>query len=164
MAYDYKLIHTQLDRGVLWATFDHPPTNLIDRFLFRELLAFLREVEADDAVLVVVLQSANPDFFLAHFDVEILLRIPIDQPPQRRQRNDFLVACERVRTMPKVTIAKIAGRVGGGANELVASCDMRFGALDRAIVNQVEVGLGLMPGGTGTQRLRASSAAAARSR
>ena len=61
--------------------------------------------------------------------------------------------CERLRTMPKATIAKIAGRVGGGGSELAASCDMRFGVLGKTWINQMEVALGILPGGTGTQRL-----------
>ena len=50
-------------------------------------------------------------------------------------------------------MAKIAGRVGGGGAELSASLDMRFGAIGRTVVNQMEVALGILPGGTGTQRL-----------
>ena len=99
-------------------------------------------------------QSANPDFFIAHFDVEALLQFPIDQPAKREEQpNEFHQMCERVRTMPKATIAKIAGRVGGGGSEFAASCDMRFGAIGVTKVNQMEVGLGILPGGTGTQRL-----------
>ena len=33
------------------------------------------------------------------------------------------------------------------------SCDMRFGALGKTVVNQMEVPIGILPGGTGTQRL-----------
>jgi enoyl-CoA hydratase/carnithine racemase len=65
----------------------------------------------------------------------------------------FHEMCERLRTMPKATIAEIGGRVGGGGSELASSCDMRFGALGRTVVNQMEVPLGILPGGTGTQRL-----------
>jgi enoyl-CoA hydratase/carnithine racemase len=55
--------------------------------------------------------------------------------------------------MLKATIVKLEGRVGGGGSELVMSCDMRFAALGRAVLNQPEVALGILPGGTGTQRL-----------
>ena len=61
--------------------------------------------------------------------------------------------CERVRTMDKVTIAQIEGRVGGGGSEFAASMDMRFGVIGKTVVNQMEVPLGILPGGTGTQRL-----------
>ena len=56
-------------------------------------------------------------------------------------------------TMDKVTIAQIEGRVGGGGAELSMGFDMRFGVIGKTIVNQMEVPLGILPGGTGTQKL-----------
>ena len=50
-------------------------------------------------------------------------------------------------------IAKLAGRVGGGGSEFAASCDMRYGVRGKTLINQMEVALGILPGGTGTQRL-----------
>jgi enoyl-CoA hydratase/carnithine racemase len=55
--------------------------------------------------------------------------------------------------MDKVVIAQIEGRVGGGGSELAASFDMRFGVRGKTKINQMEVPLGILPGGTGTQRL-----------
>ena len=55
--------------------------------------------------------------------------------------------------MPKATIVKMAGRAGGGGNEFASSCDMRFGLRGKTMINQMEVALGILPGGTGTQRL-----------
>ena len=142
------------DAVVAWATIDNPPINLLDRALYRELREFAARVAADPEIRVVVLQSADPEFFIAHFDVETILRFPVDGDAARsEQLNPFHEMCERFRTMPKPTIAKIAGRVGGGGSEIAASCDMRFGVLGRTIVNQMEVPIGILPGGTGTQRL-----------
>ena len=109
---------------------------------------------SDDDVRALVVQSANPDFFIAHFDVEVILGFDTTQPNERSDAlNPFHQMCECVRTMPKVTIAKIAGRVGGGGSEFAASFDMRFGARETVKINQMEVGLGILPGGSGTQRL-----------
>ena len=55
--------------------------------------------------------------------------------------------------MDKVTIAQIEGRVGGGGSEFVASMDMRFGVIGKTLINQMEVPIGILPGGSGTQRL-----------
>src|SRR5213079_2888219 len=65
----------------------------------------------------------------------------------------FHAMVDRFRTMPKATIGKIEGRARGGGSEFLLSLDMRFGALGRAILAQPEVALGILPGGSGTQRL-----------
>src|SRR5690606_4247142 len=122
--------------------------------LYQELSALSAELENDPDLAVVVLQSADPEFFLAHFDVEAILAFPTDGEPERQpELNEYHRMCERFRTMDKVTIACIEGRVGGGGSELAASFDMRFGVRGRTRINQMEVPLGILPGGTGTQRL-----------
>jgi enoyl-CoA hydratase/carnithine racemase len=149
-----ELLRVSIDGGVCIATIDAPPVNVMTVDLLRALLAFGEEVAADEEVRVVVLRSANPEFFVAHFDVEALLAAPTDGPAERpTEVRGFHLMCERFRTMGKATIAEIAGRVGGGGAELAASCDMRFGALGRMVLNQMEVPLGILPGGTGTQRI-----------
>ena len=57
------------------------------------------------------------------------------------------------RRMPKVSIVKLEGRARGGGSEFCLGMDMRFGAIGKAIMSQPEVGLGIIPGGGGTQRL-----------
>jgi enoyl-CoA hydratase/carnithine racemase len=122
--------------------------------LFMELARLGEELRTDDDVRAVVLKSANPDFFIAHFDVEAILDLPTNTPAVREEElNFFHRMCECFRTMPKATIVQIEGRVGGGGSELASSCDMRFGVRGKTVVNQMEVPLGIIPGGTGTQRL-----------
>jgi enoyl-CoA hydratase/carnithine racemase len=154
VAYDYELLRVRVEDGIAWATIDNPPINLFSIPLYAEMARFAEEVAGDPRARVVVLQSANPEFFVAHFDVAAILGFPVDAPPEReKEHNPFHAMCERFRTMPKATIAKIAGRVGGGGSELCESLDMRFGALGKTVINQMEVALGILPGGTGTQRL-----------
>ncbi|TMB50431.1 MAG: enoyl-CoA hydratase/isomerase family protein, partial [Deltaproteobacteria bacterium] len=81
MAYDdYRCLRVRLDRGVAFVTIDHPPINLLDLALMRELDAIGKELEVDDAVRVVVFDSADPDFFIAHADVALIERLPTDVP------------------------------------------------------------------------------------
>ena len=111
-------------------------------------------VAVDDSVRAVVLRSDDPDFFIAHFDVSAIVDFPTEGEAQRpTEIGGFHGMCETYRKMPKATIVEIGGRVGGGGSELSMSCDMRFGALDKMVINQMEVPLGILPGGTGTQRL-----------
>jgi len=154
VAYNYETLGVKFDRGVLTVSINNPPVNLMTMVLFRDLVELTSEVEVDERVSVVVFESADPDFFIAHFDVETILTFPIDAPPEKAlELSDFHKMCERVRTMPKATIVKMAGRAGGGGNEFAASCDMRFGLKGKTVINQMEVALGILPGGTGTQRL-----------
>jgi enoyl-CoA hydratase/carnithine racemase len=138
--------------GVATVTIDNPPINLFDLGLYIAMAEMAQQLAADPAVRVVVLRSATPGFFIAHFDVTLIQRLPVDAPPATAL-NDFHVMCEAFRTMPKATIAVIEGRVGGGGSELALSCDMRFAAVGQAVFNQPEVALGILPGGSGTVRL-----------
>ena len=113
------------DAGVAVVTIDHPPINLMTVEVFLELAATVDRLAVDDDVRAVVLRSADPEWFIAHFDVAAILGFPTDQPPPSGL-NGFHVMCEQLRTMPKPTIAQISGRVGGGGSEVALSCDMRF--------------------------------------
>jgi enoyl-CoA hydratase/carnithine racemase len=73
--------------------------------------------------------------------------------PPTPELNDLVKVTEIFRRMPKVSIAKIEGRTRGGGSEFVLGLDMRFGALGKAVLGQPEVGVGIIPGGGGTQRL-----------
>jgi enoyl-CoA hydratase/carnithine racemase len=154
MASTYGTIAVHQEGAALWATLDNPPINLFTRDFYLEVARFVTEVAGDDSVRALVLQSANPEFFIAHFDVELILRFPADGDALRSPvLGAYHTMCEQLRAMPKASIVKLAGRVGGGGSELAASCDMRFGVLGRTVVNQMEVPIGILPGGTGTQRL-----------
>lgn len=154
MAYDFKLLTVERQGRVATVTIDNSPVNVITMALFAELDKLSSELKADPELTVVVMKSADPDFFLAHFDVAAILERPTGFEPQRdAQLKPFHALCERFRTMNKIIIAQIEGRVGGGGSELAASFDMRYGVRGKTKVNQMEVPLGIIPGGTGTQRL-----------
>jgi enoyl-CoA hydratase/carnithine racemase len=154
MAYDgYTFIDVQRDGPLVTATVNNPPINLITMALFGELARLAEELEADPAALVFVLKSADPDFFLAHFDVAALIAMADAPAPPTDDANAYHAMCHRFRTMNKVTIAQIEGRVGGGGAELSMNFDMRFGVIGKTVISQMEVPIGILPGGTGTQNL-----------
>ncbi|WP_156254293.1 enoyl-CoA hydratase/isomerase family protein [Sandarakinorhabdus oryzae] len=154
MAYDsYSLIRVTQEGPLVTAVVSNPPINIITMALFGELARLAAELEADPSVLVFVLKSADPDFFLAHFDVEALIALADAPEPPTEASNAYHAMCHAFRTMDKVTIAQIEGRVGGGGAELSMNFDMRFGVIGKTIINQMEVPIGILPGGTGTQNL-----------
>jgi enoyl-CoA hydratase/carnithine racemase len=150
----FELLHVDVAHGIARVTIDHPPVNLFDLPLMMELSRFGEEVAADDTVRVVVVGSADPEFFIAHADVGLILGLPREERATPNSELGFFHALvDRFRTMPKATIAVIEGRVRGGGSEFVSSFDMRFASRSRAILGQPEAALGIIPGGSGTQRL-----------
>jgi enoyl-CoA hydratase/carnithine racemase len=121
-------------------TFSNPPINIFAPTTIVELGALMTDIEADPSVKVVVFQSANPDFFIAHLDVAKAAA----QPGMLGLWRDFVL---RLSSTPVVSIAKIRGRTRGIGNEFVLACDMRFASRQNALFGNPEVGVGLIPGG-----------------
>jgi len=145
-------IAVEVEGGVAWATIDLPPMNLWGAELGTDLAGLVETVEGDDDVRVLVLASADPDFFVAHGDVEAILRIPREPAPPPTEPNVAVRIADRLRTMPKATVAMVAGAARGGGSELALSCDLRYAGRS-ARFGQPEVPLGIIPGAGGTQRL-----------
>jgi enoyl-CoA hydratase/carnithine racemase len=105
-----------------------------------ELEALMTDLEKDPSVKVVMFQSANPEFFVAHLDVAQAA----ERPDVLNLWRDFVL---RLSSAPVVSIAKVRGRTRGVGNEFVLACDMRFASRQNAIFGNPEVGVGLVPGG-----------------
>lgn len=155
MAYEgYETLRVVVSDGVARVTIDHPPINLLDLQLMLELDQVSDALAHDDEVRVVVANSANDEFFVAHADVNLILGLPREVPTEAPTELGFFHRMvDRFRTMPKATIAVVEGRVRGGGSELVSSFDMRFASRSRAVFGQPEAALGIIPGGSGTQRM-----------
>jgi enoyl-CoA hydratase/carnithine racemase len=121
-------------------TFSNPPINIFLPTTIVELGALMADLEADPSVKVVVFQSANPDFYIAHLDVAKAA----ERPEVLGLWRDFVL---RLSSAPVVSIAKIRGRTRGIGNEFVLACDMRFASRHNALFGNPEVGVGLIPGG-----------------
>jgi enoyl-CoA hydratase/carnithine racemase len=121
-------------------TFNNPPINMFIPATIVELGALMTDLEADPSVKVIVFQSPNPDFFIAHLDVAKAAA----QPGVLDLWRDFVL---RLSSTAVVSVAKIRGRTRGIGNEFVLACDMRFASRQSALFGNPEVGVGLIPGG-----------------
>lgn len=149
---NYNTLNLKREDGIVWVTFDYPPINLLDIKMIRGIDVLSRELVEDTESRVVVFQSADPEFFIAHADVDLIRNLaPVTSRPT--ELNIYVAALERIRTLPMASIGKIAGIARGGGSEFLLSLDMRFAATGPTILGQPEVALGIFPTGSGSQRL-----------
>jgi enoyl-CoA hydratase/carnithine racemase len=148
-AWSWSWTHFSIDRrspSYCRVTFDHPPINTITATTVAELAELVGLIEQDADLNVVVFDSANPDFYLAHHDAEndpsrtAALGVgPAGTPAWI----DVLVRLSRA---PLVSIASIRGRTRGAGSEFVLACDLRFASRENTLLGQLEVGVGVVPG------------------
>src|SRR5213083_2244043 len=132
--------------------FDYPPFNIVDATIFEGLQELLARMDASPSLCVVVFESANPDFYLAHFDLTGKTG-NITTAVGRSGLPILMDTFVRITKSPAVSVAKIRGCVRGASSEFVLACDMRFASRENTRLGQPEVGVGVHPGGGGTERL-----------
>src|ERR1700739_2820161 len=132
--------------------FENPPFNIVDATIFEGLQDLLARMDASRSVHVVVFESANPEFYLAHFDLtgktgNITTAVGPSGLPI------LMDTFVRLTKSPVVSIAKIRGCVRGVSSEFVLACDMRFASRGNTRLGQPGVGVGWHPGGGGAEAL-----------
>jgi len=133
-------------------TFQNGPVNLLDVDSIEQLGHLVAEIEESSAVTVVVFESANPDYFMAHWDVRADRNRVASMVPGATGLHPYVDNFIRLSKVPAVTISAIRGRARGAGSEFVLATDIRF-AGDKAVLGQCEVGLGSVPGGGAMARL-----------
>ena len=144
-------LHVARDGGVVTVTIDLPPHNLVGADFVIGLFGLLPELEVDESVAVVVFRSADPDFFLMHGDVEVILEAE-GSPEPIVEPNLAAALFERIHGAPYLTVGVVDGIARGGGCEFLSALDLRVGT-ERTVVGQPEVALGILPGAGGTVRL-----------
>jgi enoyl-CoA hydratase/carnithine racemase len=134
-------------------TFDHPPINTITATTVAELGELVTLIEQDPDLNVVVFDSANPDFYLAHYDVENDLGKTAALGVGPTGLSAWIDVLVRLARAPLVSIASIRGRARGAGSEFVLACDLRFASRENTLLGQWEVGIGVPPGGGPMARL-----------
>ncbi|VAZ71205.1 Fatty acid oxidation complex subunit alpha [Mycobacterium persicum] len=99
---------------------------------------------------VLIVDSADPEFFIAHADVSLLGdlhgRPETADTALHDELSFFHAMTERIRTLPKATIAVIEGICRGGGCEFAMAFDIRFAALGTTVLGHPEVSVGIIPG------------------
>jgi enoyl-CoA hydratase/carnithine racemase len=134
-------------------TFDHPPINTITATTVAELGDLVGLIEQDPDLNVVVFDSVNRDFYLAHYDVENDLSRTAALGVGPTGLPAWIDVLVRLARAPVVSIAAIRGRARGAGSEFVLACDLRFASRENTLLGQWEVGIGVIPGGGPMARL-----------
>ena len=124
--------------GYWRATFCNPPINLVDPELITALSELVSRLESDPAVKAIVFDSADPDFYLAHYDVLADKARTAAMRPGPTGTHPWIDVLVRLSRAPAVSIASVRGRARGAGSEFVLACDMRFASAEKAILGQCE--------------------------
>lgn len=125
--------------------------NALNRATIDELDRALTEAEADSSVRVLILTGSGPKAFVAGADIKEFAHFSVDEG-KALSADGHQKLFSHVERLNKPVIAAVNGFALGGGLELAMSCHFRV-ASDNAKLGLPEVGLGVIPGYGGTQRL-----------
>lgn len=121
--------------------------NALNRAMIREIVEAMERFDQDETVAVIVLNGEGKSFS-AGADIEEM----VDATPVSMELLDPFADWDRISRLHKPLIAAVHGFVLGGGFELALACDLIY-ATPETQFSFPEVGLGVMPGAGGTQRL-----------
>ena len=144
------LVEVTKKNNIAVITMNRPEAlNALNKAVFAEFEAALDDVEKDNDVYVVIITGAGRAF-IAGADIGEMAPMNVAEGLAFSELGNRILL--RVDLMEKPTIAAVNGFALGGGCEMALACDIRL-ASEKAKFGQPEVGLGITPGFSGTQRL-----------
>lgn len=139
------------NNGVAKITINRPNAlNSLNNNLLLELDYLIKYIEKDDEIKVVKVTGSGEKAFVAGADIDYMLNLNPEEAKLFGKLGSNIF--RNIEKSKKVYIALINGFALGGGCELAMACDIRI-ATKNAKFGQPEVGLGIIPGFSGTQRL-----------
>jgi enoyl-CoA hydratase/carnithine racemase len=145
------LVDYQTSAGVALLTLNDPPFNGYTHEMMKDLDAAILEARFDNDVQVIVLTGHGEKFFCSGANISMLREADATFKYYFcLHANETLLRLEHT---PKLCIAAINGHCVGGGLEIAMACDLRVARKGTSKMGLPEVGLGVLPGTGGTQRL-----------
>ncbi|WP_419026084.1 enoyl-CoA hydratase-related protein [Emergencia sp.] len=146
----YENIKYEVNEGIGYVTINRPKAlNALNMDVLTDLYAAFTEIEADEAVKAVIV-TGEGKAFVAGADIAQMSQL------NALGGREMMIMGHKVmnliESVEKPVIAAVNGFALGGGCELAMACDIRI-ASEKAKFAQPEVGLGIIPGFGGTQRL-----------
>ena len=145
------LVNYTTTGGVAVIELTNPPANTYSYEMMRQLDEAILRARFDDDVHVLLIRGAGEKFFCAGADIAMLNAVtPGFKYYFCLHANETLTRLEQT---PKLVIAALNGHTVGGGLEIALACDIRIAKRNAGKVGLPEVGLGVLPGTGGTQRM-----------
>ncbi|MCG7336273.1 enoyl-CoA hydratase-related protein [Sporosarcina sp. ACRSM] len=149
MTYEYLLL--DIEENVATVTINRPPVNPLNTQVFKELSEVFAKLDDNDEVRAVILTGSGEKAFVAGADINEMAGL--DLVGINKMNKVSRAVFSQIENATKPVIAALNGMALGGGFELALACDLRISS-EKAKFAFPEVGLGIIPGGGGTQRLQ----------
>ena len=150
---NFETLNLSKAGGVMTIALNNPPINLMNGKMVEELFMLTGALRQQPDVRVIIIESANPDFFVAHFDLNDIVAEAAD--PSKGSRYPDMNILQSLglawQNLPQIKIAKINGRIRGGGLEFSLALDMRF-ASKKSVLCFPEASAGFLAAGGGATR------------
>lgn len=146
-----EIVKLAIEGHIATITIDRPPVNPLNSAVFLKLSEYIDELDENDEVRVVIITGGGEKAFVAGADISEMANLDIVGINKMNKISRTLFT--KVEQCTKPVIAAINGLALGGGFELALACDFRV-ASEKAKFAFPETGLGIIPGGGGTQRLQ----------
>jgi enoyl-CoA hydratase len=147
----YQNLILRRGEGIGWITVNRPDKlNAMNVATVGEIEAAFQEFEGDPEVRVIILTGSGEKAFIAGADIGEFSGLGAETGAHFARRGQAMT--RTIENCAKPVIAAINGFALGGGTEIALACHIRL-ASENAKLGQPEVGLGIIPGYGGTQRL-----------
>ncbi|WP_102346560.1 enoyl-CoA hydratase-related protein [Bacillus sp. Marseille-P3661] len=146
-----ELISCEIESNVAVVTINRPPMNPLNTTVFSELSTLMAELDTNKAVRAVILTGSGEKAFVAGADIYQMMTLSTIGMMEMNKISRTVFS--QIENLSKPVIAAINGLTLGGGLELALVCDFRITS-EKARFAFPEIGLGIIPGGGGTQRLQ----------
>jgi len=146
-----KLVNYRTEDGVAVLELNNPPANSYTYEMMRDFDDAILEARFNESAYVIVIRGQGEKFFSGGADINML-----GEKSPKFKYNFGLHGNEtlnRLEQTPKLVIAAINGHAVGGGLEIAMAADIRIAKKDGGRMGLPEIGLGVLPGMGGTQRL-----------
>ena len=147
---EFKNLLLETKDGICTIKINNPKSlNALNEEVLKDLDAAFDQVAADDDASIIVL-TGEGKAFVAGADIAFMKELSVEDAKKFSAMGAKIF--RKIETLDKIVIAAVNGFALGGGCELAMACDIRI-ASEKAKFGQPEVGLGITPGFSGTQRL-----------